>query len=164
MFNAGTMMNAVAMNIGCSTRAIRHLRQRFQATGRRDDRPRSGRPRLTTRGQSHSSTVTNTHGTDNNNISGQTVCNRLREGARRPDVGCQGFGATSPRKAFFSLTSRGLPFIEVIAGFEYTVGEMNVMPTVAYLNEIVLGVGVLSWSGRALHTTVALISSLLKRI
>ena len=28
-------------------------------------------------------------------------------------------------------------------------GEMNVMPTVAFLNEIVLGVGVLSWSGIA---------------
>ena len=26
MFNAGMTMNAVAMNIGCSTRDIRHLR------------------------------------------------------------------------------------------------------------------------------------------
>ena len=41
--------------------------------------------------------------------------------------------------AFFSLTSRGLPFIEVMAAFEYTVGEMKVMPTVAYLNEIGCG-------------------------
>ena len=41
MFNAGMTMNAVAMNIGCSTRAIRHLRQRFQATGHTEDRPRS---------------------------------------------------------------------------------------------------------------------------
>ena len=31
--NAGMTMDAVAMNIGCSTPAIRHLRQRFQATG-----------------------------------------------------------------------------------------------------------------------------------
>ena len=38
-----------------------------------------------------------------------------------------------------------------MAGFEYTVGEMKVMPTVAYLNEIVFGVGVLSWFGWALH-------------
>ena len=44
-------MFAVAMNIGCSIRAIRHLRQRFQATGRTKDRPLSGRPLVTTRGQ-----------------------------------------------------------------------------------------------------------------
>ena len=37
MLNAGMTMNAAAMNIGCSTRAIRHLRQRFQATGRTED-------------------------------------------------------------------------------------------------------------------------------
>ena len=52
---------------------------------------------------------------------------------------------------FFSLTRRGLPFIDVMAEFEYTVGEMNVMPTGAYLNDIVLGVEFLSWLGRALH-------------
>ena len=51
MLNAGMTMNAVAMNIGCSTRAIRYLRQRFQSTGPTEDRPRSGRPRNTTRGQ-----------------------------------------------------------------------------------------------------------------
>ena len=46
------------------------------------------------------------------------------------------------------LTCLGLPFIEVMAEFEYTVGEMDVMPTVAYLNEIVFGVGgsVLIWA------------------
>ena len=31
MLNAGLTINAVAMNIGCSTRASRHRRQRFQA-------------------------------------------------------------------------------------------------------------------------------------
>ena len=36
MLDAGMTMNAVAMNIGCSTRAVRHLRQRFQATGKID--------------------------------------------------------------------------------------------------------------------------------
>ena len=30
MLNAGMTINAVAMNIACSIRAIRHLRQRFQ--------------------------------------------------------------------------------------------------------------------------------------
>ena len=53
--------------------------------------------------------------------------------------------------AFFSLTSQGLPFIEAMAGFEFTVREMNVMPTVAYLKEIVLGGegSVLLWAGIA---------------
>ena len=36
-------------------------------------------------------------------------------------------------------------------GFESNAGEMNVMLTVAYLNEMVLGLGVLSWSGQALY-------------
>ena len=93
------------MNIGCSTRAIRHLRQRFQAIGCPEDRPRSGRPRVTTRGQDRcipnihlcnrfqtaTATAANTHGTHNNRISAQNVRNRLCEGgisARRPYVGC----------------------------------------------------------------------------
>ena len=37
MLNAGMTMNVVAMNTGCSTPAIRHLRQRFQSTGRTED-------------------------------------------------------------------------------------------------------------------------------
>ena len=43
MLNAGMAMNAVAMNIGCYTRDIRHLRQRVQATGCTEDQQRSGR-------------------------------------------------------------------------------------------------------------------------
>ena len=94
MLNAGMTMNAVPMNIGCSIRAIRHLRQRFQATGRTAGRPRSGRQRVTTRGQDRyirnthlrnrfqtaTTTAANTHGTHNNHISAQTVRNSLREG------------------------------------------------------------------------------------
>ena len=37
MLNAGMTMNAVAMNIGCSTRAIQHRRHCFQATGGMED-------------------------------------------------------------------------------------------------------------------------------
>ena len=44
-------MNAVAMEFGCSTRADRYLRQRFQSAGRTKDRSRSGRPRVRTLGQ-----------------------------------------------------------------------------------------------------------------
>ena len=90
MLNAGMTMNAVALNIRCSIRVIRHLRQRFQATGRKEDRPRSGRPRFTTRGQdryirnSHlrnrfqtaTATVADTHGSHNKRISAETVLGR----------------------------------------------------------------------------------------
>ena len=105
MLNAGMTMNAVAMNIGRPTRAIRHFRPRFQATGRTEDRSCSGRPRVTTRGQdcyirnthlrnrfqTTTATAANTHGTHNNRISIQTLRNHLHEGglsARRPYVGC----------------------------------------------------------------------------
>ena len=105
VLNAGMTMSAVAMNIGCSTRAIRHIMQRFQATGRTEDTPQSGRPRVTTRGQDRyirnthrrncfqtaKATAANTHSTHNNRISAHTAPNRLCEGglsARRPYVGC----------------------------------------------------------------------------
>ena len=51
MLNARMMMNAVAMNTGCSTSAIRHLRQCFQAIGHMEEELRSGRPRVMTHGQ-----------------------------------------------------------------------------------------------------------------
>ena len=104
MLNAGMTMNAVTMNIPCSTRAIRHLRQRFQAA-------RSGRPRITTRGhseyhlrnrfQTSTATAPSTHGTHNNRIYAQTVRNRLHEvrlSAHRPLCWLR-FGATSPCKS-----------------------------------------------------------------
>ena len=89
MLHAG-MTIAVALNTGCSSRAIRHLRQRFQATGCTEDRPRSGRPCVTTRGQDryirnthqryrfHTATATaaNTHDTHYNRISAKNVRNR----------------------------------------------------------------------------------------
>ena len=50
-FNAGKTIHAVAMNIGCSTCAFRHPRQRFQATGRTEDQPCNGRLHVTTHGQ-----------------------------------------------------------------------------------------------------------------
>ena len=105
MLNAGMTMNAVAMVIGCCTFVIRHLRQRFQATKRTEDRPHSARPRVTTHAQNRyirnthlhnrfqtaTATAANTHGTHNNRISAQTVRNRLREGglsARCRYAGC----------------------------------------------------------------------------
>ena len=84
-------------------RAIRHLRQHFQATGHMEDRPRSGRPCITLPGQdryfwtpthlhNHFQTATatapNTHGIHNNCISAQIVPNCLRECGLSPYVGC----------------------------------------------------------------------------
>ena len=42
----------------------------------------------------------------------------------------------------------------VMAGCACTVGEMNAMLTVVFLNEIVSGVGVLSWSGPPLPMVI----------
>ena len=105
MFNAGIMMNAVAMYIGYSTRPVRHLRQRFEATGLTEDRPCSGRlcvskryqdryirnMHLGNRFQTATATAANTNGIHNNRKPAQTVRNRLREGglgARRPHLRC----------------------------------------------------------------------------
>ena len=59
MLNAGMTIVADAMNIGCSTHAIRHLWQNFQATGRLEDRPRSGCLCVMTNGQDRY--ILNTH-------------------------------------------------------------------------------------------------------
>ena len=57
-------------------------------------------------------------------------------------------GLDNNRIVFFSLTSQDLLFIKVMAGFDYTVGEMNVMLTVVCLSKIVLvdGGSVLVWA------------------
>ncbi|XP_046577165.1 uncharacterized protein LOC124285066 [Haliotis rubra] len=44
----GASRGHVARTFGCSTTAISNLIQRFQQTGQTRDRPRSGRPRITT--------------------------------------------------------------------------------------------------------------------
>ena len=83
---------------------ISRLWQRLPLTGITADRPRSGRPRVTTARQDHHTRLThlrdrfqtatetalNTPGTHNNRIHPQTVRNRLRDvglRARRPYVG-----------------------------------------------------------------------------
>lgn len=97
MLHAGMTSEEVAQTMGCSSRSIRRLRERFRLTGRTADRPRTGRPRVTTRAQdryivvSHlrdrfltaSQTAHNTPGRHNNRISSQTVRNRLRESGLR---------------------------------------------------------------------------------
>ena len=87
----------MARAINCNVRTVRRLRQRYRETGRTADRPRSGRPRVTTRTQdrytwtSHlrdryrmtTPTARVTPGTHNPSISAQTVRNRLRQAGLR---------------------------------------------------------------------------------
>uniref|UniRef100_A0A8K9XMQ3 Tc1-like transposase DDE domain-containing protein n=1 Tax=Oncorhynchus mykiss TaxID=8022 RepID=A0A8K9XMQ3_ONCMY len=84
----------VARAINCNVRTVRSLRQHYKETGWTADRPRSGRPRVTTtpaqnryiqtshlwdRYRMATTTARVTLGTHNPSISAQTVRNRLRE-------------------------------------------------------------------------------------
>ena len=177
------MLNAGDMNIGCSTPAIRQLRQRFQATGRTEDRPRSGRPRVTTRGQdcyirnthllnrfqTATATAANTDGTHNNHISAQTVRYCLLKcglSARRPYVVCVlarrhrvsliNWERTRQRwlrQQWNSVLLSDKSRITIHRGDDRVRVYRRRIERYAYLNKIVLGVRVLSWSGRALHSS-----------
>ena len=48
MLNAGTPATVVSQHFGCTRKTIERLRRRFRVTGNVADRPRSGRPRVTT--------------------------------------------------------------------------------------------------------------------
>uniref|UniRef100_A0AAZ3PI57 Transposase Tc1-like domain-containing protein n=1 Tax=Oncorhynchus tshawytscha TaxID=74940 RepID=A0AAZ3PI57_ONCTS len=92
MLQGGMRTADVASAINCYVRTVRCLRQRYRETGWTADRPRSGRPCVTTPAQdryirtSHlhyryrmATTAQVTPGTHNPSISAQTVRNRLRE-------------------------------------------------------------------------------------
>lgn len=97
MLQGGMRTADVARAINCNVRTVRRLRQRYRETGWTADRPRSGRPRVTTPAQdryirtSHlrdryrmaTTTARVTPGTHNPSISAQTVRNRLREAGLR---------------------------------------------------------------------------------
>ena len=51
MLQGGLRTADVARAINCNVRTVRRLRQRYRETGRTADRPRSGRPRVTTPAQ-----------------------------------------------------------------------------------------------------------------
>ena len=141
--------------------------------------------------QTATATAANTNGTHNNRISAQTVGNCLCEGglsARRPYVGYvlarlhivnrvnwahthQRWLKQQLNSVLFSDESRfSLPFVEVMAGFEYTVGEMSVIPSYADCSVLERdgfggGHSVLVWEGIAhAHMAFALISSLSRGI
>ena len=48
MLNAGMSATVVSRHFGCTRKTIERLRRRFRVTGNVADRPRSGRPRVTT--------------------------------------------------------------------------------------------------------------------
>ena len=50
MLNAGTPATVISRHFGCSRKTIERLQRRFRVTGNVADRPRSGRPRVTTAG------------------------------------------------------------------------------------------------------------------
>uniref|UniRef100_A0A8C7PBG7 Tc1-like transposase DDE domain-containing protein n=1 Tax=Oncorhynchus mykiss TaxID=8022 RepID=A0A8C7PBG7_ONCMY len=93
MLQGGMRTADVARAINCNVRNVRRLRQRYRETGQTADRPRSGRPRVTTPAEdryirtSHqqdryrmaTTTARVIPGTHNPSISAQTVRNRLRE-------------------------------------------------------------------------------------
>ena len=97
MLQGGMRTADVARVINCKVRIVRRLTQCNRETGRTDDRPRSGRPRVTTPAQdryirmSHlrdryrmtTTTARITPGTHNPSISAQTVRNRVSEAGLR---------------------------------------------------------------------------------
>ena len=48
MLNAGISATVVSRHVGCTRKTIERLRRRFRVTGHVADRPRSGRPSVTT--------------------------------------------------------------------------------------------------------------------
>ena len=106
MLLRGRSRAVIARNFQVSRSTITHLYQCLRQTGTTNDRPRSGRPRVTSRRQDRHMRLTHlrnrfrtavetalvTPGTHNNRISPDTVRNRLREfglRTRRPYVGMQ---------------------------------------------------------------------------
>nr|ACI68080.1 Transposable element Tc1 transposase [Salmo salar] len=97
MLQGGMRTAAMARTINCNIRTVRHLRQHNRETGQTADRPRSGRPCVTTPAQdrysrtSHlrdryrmaTTTARVTPAMHNSSISAQTVRNRLREAGLR---------------------------------------------------------------------------------
>ena len=100
----GQRQQQVARHFGVDVSTIERLVRRLRETGRVADRPRSGRPRVTSQRQDRAirlahlrnrhltatETAVNTVGSHNRRIHPKTVRNRLREfglRARRPNVG-----------------------------------------------------------------------------
>ena len=97
MLQGGMRTADLARAVNCNVRTVRRLRQCYRETGRTADRPRSGRPCVTTPAQDQyirtldlrdryrmaTTTARVTPGMQNSSISAQTVRNRLREAGLR---------------------------------------------------------------------------------
>ncbi|XP_071086478.1 paired box pox-meso protein-like [Haliotis cracherodii] len=84
---AGESKSSVARRLNVSQSTISRLAARYKQTGTTNDRPRTGRPRITTPAQDRYIRVLHLR---DRTATGQTVRNRLREHgprARRPYVG-----------------------------------------------------------------------------
>lgn len=112
MLLRGTSQAVIARNFQVSKSTITRLYQRLRQTGTTNDRPRSGRPRVTTRRQDRYMRLTHlrnrfrtavetaqvTPGMHNNRISPDTVRNRLREFGLRPRRPYVGMPLTPQRR------------------------------------------------------------------
>ena len=106
------------MNIGCSTCAIRHFRQRFQATWRTEDRPRSRRPRVRDR---YTPICAIASKLPQLLLLTPMVYITTMYLPKLCTIACLDNNGI----AFFYLTSRSLPFIEMMAGPEYIYRRRN---------------------------------------
>ena len=116
----GQRQQQVARHFGVHASTIERLVRRLRETGRVADRPRSGRPRVTSQRQDRAirlaqlrnrrltatETAVNTVGSHNRRIHPKTVRNRLREfglRARRPNVGLPLSRARRARRRRFPM-------------------------------------------------------------
>ncbi|XP_071254148.1 uncharacterized protein [Salvelinus alpinus] len=185
MLQGGMRTADVGRAMNCNVRTVRRLSQRYREVGRTVDRPRSGRPRVTTPAQdryirtSHlrnryrmATTARVTPGMHNPSISAQTVRNRLREaglGACRPVVRqvltrhhrqqrCL-WAQTHRRwtgKKCSSLTSHCFVSPGVVVGLAFIVEGMSVTPRPVLWSRIDLEVEGPSWSGAVCHNFIGL--------
>ena len=112
MLLRGTSQAVIARNFQVSKSTITRLYQRLRQMGKTNDRPRSGRPRVTTHRQDRYIRLTHlrnrfrtavetsqvTPGTHNNRISADTVRNHLREFGLRPRRPYVGMPLTPQRR------------------------------------------------------------------
>ena len=176
----GQRQQQVANHFGVNVSTIERLVRRLREIGYLADRPRSGRPRVTSRRQDRTirtfltatETALNTVGTHNLQISPKTVGSRLREIDLRAlvhtlvclwprHVGCvvwrgwrrmrPGYFRWGSGDEFFLRTSLGSLSIAQMVDIVCTDVAENALPTPVLSNGIGLGVAPL-WSGEALLT------------
>uniref|UniRef100_A0A674BTZ1 Transposase Tc1-like domain-containing protein n=1 Tax=Salmo trutta TaxID=8032 RepID=A0A674BTZ1_SALTR len=183
MLQGGMRTADVARAINCNVRTVRRLRQRYRETGRTADRPRSGRPRVTTAAQdryirtSHlrdryrmaTTTARVTPGIHNPSISAQTIRNRLREAGLRPVVRQVLTRHHRQQRRLWAQTHRRwtrqdwqkVLFTDesrfcLTRGFTFIVEGMSITPRPVLWSVIDLEVEGPLWSGAVCHSIIGL--------